>query len=337
MVKINNKEFNIGEVYQDIYGTDIKPVRSCYDRYRTIMTADKSFNSGALERCSVCDIGSNFGYFLFKLAEKNFNSMLGVEINKNAYKIANEVNDKFNVSFINDGYEDLQDLNYDAFLCLSIFHHNMEAGFKFLNKISDYTQTIYIEQALHLEWAYFGKDMICDDRNPYHFWIDILNKVTGYKFNIRLIGVHRTHLNTIRPMYQLKRKISEEITINEKTYNIYDSWNVPYMNFGMPRVNEDIVCLPREKRYMYATCENKHYFLKQTKDNVFIMKKHEGFLLSEVLKWGMLPFYNRDKIRTQLKHSLHYRHLDATPWNFIIDEESNLYAIDYNDNQSFIS
>ena len=60
---INNKKFLIAEVYQNVYGTDIKSVRDCYERYRTILTADCSFNYDALENSTVCDIGCNLGYF----------------------------------------------------------------------------------------------------------------------------------------------------------------------------------------------------------------------------------------------------------------------------------
>jgi hypothetical protein len=345
-ILINNKQFPISEIYQNVYGSDIKPERDCWERMKTILTADRSFNDSALEHSTVCDVGSNLGYFLFKLAETSKERMIGIEIDKNAYNIACEINKyKNQISFINAQYQDADIGCYESFLCLSIFHHGMNQGLDFLNRISSHAKTIYVEQATHLEYAYFGKHLTCGSRNPFHYWLEKLDTATNDLFNIRLIGVHKTHLNTIRPMYQLKRKIAEKFVYygdgmtSDMEFNIYDKWNVPYIDFGSPRVNDWNlpVVLPRKKQYLFAEMGGQHYFIKILEDkNKLVTLKHEGFLLSDILKFGMLPFYDRTKLKEQIADCINFNHADFVPWNIIVNENSKIFLIDGNDNPGFI-
>jgi hypothetical protein len=161
-----------------------------------------------------------------------------------------------------------------------------------------------------------------------------LGKLTQNKYNIRLIGMHRTHMNTIRPMYQLKKKIKEDLWIDGKKYEVYDRWNTPYegyLNFILSPGDIEKGCAQTSERtYMFATHNSKHWFIKKEGNEYKICPKIDGLLLSEIMKFGMINFYDRIKMRKQILGWIKDEkiHPDPHEWNIIVDGNSNMHLID---------
>ena len=77
---------------------------------------------------SILDIGSNAGYFLFKLAPKGPSKMVGIEIGQKFVQISNDLNAHHykvpNLEFIlGDFFTHSFDETFDFIICFSTFHY----------------------------------------------------------------------------------------------------------------------------------------------------------------------------------------------------------------------
>jgi len=134
--------FNKTELYQPTYqkrsfflvrkGT---VQRSCEDRFDAI-SKRVSASSG-----SYLDIGSQFGYFVFKMAELGFVST-GMEADLPAYNYASnlaKINEATNVRFIHEHLDEDRAKSlphYDIISILNVFHHIVHfSGFEKADKI----------------------------------------------------------------------------------------------------------------------------------------------------------------------------------------------------------
>ena len=102
-ISIGNKKFNVPEVYQPVFKTDILSKRSCEDRLRTILQVEEGYTHNSLFKDSFIDWGCNFGFFCFELSNKTDNIIYGIDYDKTNIYICNEVkkiNKIKNINFI---------------------------------------------------------------------------------------------------------------------------------------------------------------------------------------------------------------------------------------------
>jgi hypothetical protein len=334
--KIYGKEFNLPEIYQPIFGQEgsTPTARDSKSRVDSILLADRIYNDSLIMNGSICDFGSNLGHFCFSMEKKGIlGPVTGVESGEGwlsaARHIANSINSK--CSFVNHLVQ------ADTFLFLSVTHHlmkdstyeNMQGIFD--NIVSAGTKTIYVEQATHLEFPDWAKKL-WSPGNIYLHFMRKLDSVTHGNYNIRLVAMDRNErLNTVRPIYQLKRKITEEIEVNGKVYTAYDKWSFPFIGVDATE--------PSRIYYYAKDAGGDDFFIKKETGNYITgrsfppVKKIEGLLFSDILRLGILGFYNSGKIKEQLKELKREANIldDLRPWNIIIDEASNLHVIDIGD------
>jgi SAM-dependent methyltransferase len=339
-VKVYGKSFKVNEVYQPVYGQAGTGKRGCDDRLRTLYMSDAMFNNNRLLGGTVADIGCNLGYFLFKLSERNEYKLTGIDKNAQVVAIADHIKRHKSINNVTfqtatasgDGFPVA-----DTYLVFSVLHHVMKgpkfADDVFLVQAAKHASTIYVELATHLEWPGWAKKLVVPG-NPYAHWERELSRITGNNFNVRLIGMHPTHINTVRPMYQLKRKLAESLSVDGKTYTVYDRWTTAYRGYKACELSAQEIGAGKAPRssseYMFATCDNEHWFIKRRRGKYAIKRKVRGMLLSDILKYALLNFYDVVKLEHQL---LDYAsgarvHPDLNPWNFIVTESSDLVPID---------
>ena len=339
-VDIYGKTFSVNEVYQPVYGQAGTGKRGCDDRLRTLYMADALFNNSTLLQGTVADIGCNLGYFLFKLSEKNSNKLVGVDKDGQVIAIANHINKHKkieNVAFKAAAGSAKGFPAADTYLIFSVLHHVMKgptfADDIFLKQAAKHATTMYVELATHLEHPKWAKKLVISG-NPYTYWAGELERITDGRFNVRLVGMHPTHINTVRPMYQLKKKIAEPLVIDGKKYVVYDKWTTSYRGYRACRLTPDDLqtgkVIKSGSTYMFAESEGAHWFIKTAGAGHAVRPKIAGMLLSDVLKYSLLNFYDVVKIEQQLTEwaSGDRAHPDAHPWNFMVTEQSELFAID---------
>lgn len=326
---IYGKEFDLPEIYQPVFGKEslYPTARPSQPRIQTILNADKVFNRSKILTSSILDYGSNLGHFCMSLEKAGCSGFIfGVERDRRWLDAARHIAFSVNSRCCFDTYWP----ESDVVLLLSVTHHNMldctYSGMKELFEfiVKSKTHTIYIEQATHLEWLPWAAKLVVPG-NPFIHFMQELDSITEGKFNIRLIGMDRNErLNTVRPIYQLKRKINEVLNVNGEEFVAYDSWTLPFLG---------VEPLPFEPVYRYATnSDGRHYFLKWI-NNVWTkpVPKIEGFLLSDIFRFGITQFYDLKKIKEQMwnKYCGNADNMgDVRPWNMLVSENSNLYYID---------
>lgn len=338
-VTINSRIFNVAEIYQPLYGIDTNDIqRNCDDRLRTIIQAEEGLNDNKLINEGFADWGSSLGFFTMSLGKLSQEKIYGIDHDKQNIDVANALKDYNkieNISFITGKIpDDVPDTKNH--LILSVLHHDQKTPSipdKVLDKIKD-ANTIYFELAHYNEWPDWSKNLIPArsemHRCPYLLWLETLEKQLP-DFTIRLIGVHATHLGTLRPMFICKKKISEKLN----DLIIYDRFKLPYIDYGDNTIQENGE--RTEKRYKSDTTyayafdtKGINLFLK-FKDNELIetLPFIKGLLLSDIRKFGMLPWYDRESIKKQLVPYIEtLPHGDPHAWNFIVNEDSQITPID---------
>jgi len=343
----NNIPFEITELYQPIYNfNEVQEYkRNSNDRWKTILQAEEGYNNNKMFEGSICDWGCSLGYFSFKLAEKTKKIITAIDYDYNNILLCNEIrkfNQIKNVEFLTGIIPEAIPENYESHIILSTLHH-FQKNYKLPNEVYEKIKnstTIYLELAHCNESPSWANKLLPEDYeslSPIH---TLFNYITNQflTHTVRLIGVHKTHIGSLRPLFQLKKHISEKIETELFTGIIYDRFLLPYIDFG------DFSLTPqgklahgkREKQGIsYAFAKdvlNEKYFLKfinnvLTKKSKFI----NGFLLSDIIKFGLLPYYDRFKIKTQLTKYNSTNHTDPHTWNFFITEQSEVIPIDFNE------
>jgi SAM-dependent methyltransferase len=339
-VEVYGKVFNVNEVYQPVYGKPGTGKRACDDRLRTLRMADALFDNNRLLSGSVADIGCNLGYFLFKLSEENKHKLVGIDKDGQVIAIANHIKKHKaikNVSFKTAAASGQGFPEASTYFVFSVLHHVMKgpvfADDIFLKQAAKHATTMYVELATHLEHPHWAKKLVIKG-NPYTYWARELARITDEKFNVRLVGMHSTHINTVRPMYQLKKKLKESLVIGGKEYTVYDRWTTAYRGYRACRLDaaglQSGQVHKSASKYMFATNGGEHWFVKQKDDKYTVRPKLNGLLLSDILKYSLLNFYDVLKIEKQLLKWARgdKTHPDAHPWNFMVTETSDLVAID---------
>jgi hypothetical protein len=192
--------------------------------------------------------------------------------------------------------------------------------------------TIYVEQATHLEWLPWAAKLRCSG-NVYLHFMKALDKITRGKFNIRLVGTERNDsLDTVRPIYQLKKKVSIPLVVDGKTFEAYDHWGFPFLG-----VKRDV---PSANYYYAKDDSGGDFFIKQGtwghRENKWFPPetKIDGILFIDILRFGMLPFYDLKKVSEQIYEIMESKHIildDCSLWNILVTEDSTVRLIDTND------
>ncbi len=326
---IYGKEFNLPEIYQPVFGQEfLHPrARQSLARLEIILNADKAFNQSKIFNSSIVDFGSNLGHFSMSLEQRGcVGKITGIEIQPEWRAAANHIAKAVSSKCVFE--KDL--VSAEVFMLLSVTHHLMsDSTYTGMNKIFEFidsckAHTIYVEQATHLEYPSWASRFTVST-NPYVYFLKELEKINNFSYSVRLIGVNRDErLNTIRPIYQLKRKISERVTIDDKEFTIYDKWEFPFL--GVSQLN----FIPN---YGFATdFDNKHYFIK-SKNGVWYKPelKIDGLLLSDIFRFGIIQFYDLKKIKYQITEFYgknNEKVTDIRPWNIVVSENSDVYFID---------
>lgn len=346
IIYINNKHYQVPELYQPVPGTE-NHKRDCIDRLNTILMADMGYNSGNLFKGSISDWGSSLGYFTMEFASRTDNNVYGIDFDSNNIALSNaikESRDIKNAEFIHGKVPDNVP-DSDSHIVLSVLHHQMKEPAipgPVINKFKS-GNTIYLELAHHNESPDWSENLVySEDITPILYWKRQLERDFGEEFNVRIIGVHPTHLGSLRSMYLVKRNINESIEINNETYIIYDRFKTGYNGFWD---HSDPGGNPSEKNigksdtdYAYAIKDDTRYFIKFVNNKAIRVEPYiDGLLLSDIIKFGILPYYNRSSIKRQLREIAdNLNHKDPHFWNFIIDSESIVHSIDSNDDVSMI-
>ena len=333
-VTINNKKFLVDEIYQPVFGhKDIPSKRSdSYRRLETIIEAERAFNQNKLleKEQNILDFGCNNGFFLFELSKlmKQESNLYGIDSKEEYLNIAKEVKSEFNLNNIffhqSDNLDFGKDIKIDTYILLSVLHHinpSVIIRDDIKNKLNE-ASTIYIEPAHHCEYPDWSRNLIPKnpEEHPYFFWKTNLESQFP-EFTVRLIDVNRTHLGSFRPMFLLKKKINKSFVYNETSYNIYDEFNAPFIWHP-----------DNTRKYYFAESNNQKYFIKiRNNGEVKIKPYTDSLLLMEIVRLGLLPWYNRKKIKTQLEKIKNLKHPDKELWNIFVDENSDLVLIDPDD------
>ena len=346
-INYNDKVFEIDELYQPIYNFNSPQIckRNSDDRLETILQAEEGYNNNKMFESNICDWGCSIGYFSFKLAEKLKKIITAIDCDHNNILLCNEIrrnNQIKNVEFLTGIIPNAVPENYESHIILSVIHHfqeNYKLPIDVYEKIKN-SDTIYIELAHCNESPSWSNKLLPENYESISSIHYLFNYLTNLFLNhtVRLIGVHKTHLGSLRPLFQLKKHIMEKIDNTLFTGTIYDKFKLPYIDFGDFSLTSQgtLVHGKREKHgisYAFARdILNEKYFLKfinnvLTKKSKFI----NGFLLSDIIKFGLLPYYDRFKIKTQLTKYNSTNHTDPHTWNFFITEQSEVIPIDFNE------
>lgn len=153
---------------------------------------------------SYLDIGSQLGYFVFKMAEKGFLSC-GVEMNPVSFTYATSLaalNDVKNVSFLNlvldtDTVASLPE--YDVISILSVYHHMVyflgkepaDQAIKIL--ISKCRKTFFFETGEYEEKGFYWTEGLSFMGDNSSISIKIFLEEFGFS-SVKKIGEHSTHL-----------------------------------------------------------------------------------------------------------------------------------------------
>ena len=165
--------------------------------------ASLNFNSG-----SYLDIGSQLGYFVFKMAESGFFST-GIEASKYPHNYANSlkiVNDNDNVCFINMSI-DIQNVknlpSYDVISILNVFHHLIyfynfkDADIIMKELVSKTNKTLFFETGEFEEKGEYWSDCLSFMGEDSKKWVFNYLKSLGFS-SVSKIAEFPTHLNDHR-------------------------------------------------------------------------------------------------------------------------------------------
>jgi hypothetical protein len=151
---------------------------------------------------SYLDIGSQFGYFVFKLVEAKKLIACGMEMDKVLYAYSNAIvilNDLENVSFINckltpERAEKLP--KYDLISFLNVFHHivhfdGFDAADKIMRTLFDKCDYFVFETGQYDEKGYYWTEDLKFMGNDSNLWVKSYLTNLGYKIlHIENFGTH---------------------------------------------------------------------------------------------------------------------------------------------------
>jgi len=155
---------------------------------------------------SYLDIGSQLGYFVYKISESNSNIFAtGIEMNKISYTysvLIGILNNSSNTSFINSELtvDTVQNIPcFDLVSCLNVFHHIVHyKGFEEANKIMMYlykkTNKYFIFETgqFNEKGHYWTSDLGFMGDTPIKWIIEYLETI-GFN-DVKLISKFKTHL-----------------------------------------------------------------------------------------------------------------------------------------------
>lgn len=329
-VRYGARDWEVPEVYQPVYGVDMASSRGCADRACTIIAAEYGYNGGRAFGGLVTDWGTNMGYIACALGACGGN-VIGLDTDARYVALANAIaEDMGNVSF---AMGDIQRGDHESatHVCLSVLHHvsptyEIPAHILAMFKRGD---TVYLELAHANESAHWAPKLTVPDksRHIYAFLHDYLRDAFGPDWTVRLIGVHGTHVGGERPMYQCKRNVSVPLKVGKRTGRIVDTWTLPFMGWEGP----DGAHGHDGTTYSRAVMDDGSVqHVKIVGERVTLTPWIDGYLLSDLLRFGMLARYDRARIREQLREYADggAKHSDPHPWNYIVSADSTLHAID---------
>jgi len=154
---------------------------------------------------SYLDIGSQLGYFVFKMAEVGFVST-GIECSKYPHKYASSlkvINENNNVSFINmciDSKNIINIPNFDVISMLNVFHHlvyflGFDAADIIMKQLASKTNSkLFFETGEYEEKGEYWSDSLSFMKSDSKSWI--YNYLCSLGFStVSIIGEFPTHLN----------------------------------------------------------------------------------------------------------------------------------------------
>ena len=200
--------FKLTEFYQPTYNPcNIYFVRgTSYERLTDDRIDVIKSNIDLSEISSYLDVGSQLGYFVYKISEANSTIFAtGIEMNKVSYMysiLIGMLNNSINTSFINTELTSDNVHNipcYDVISCLNVFHHIVHfRGFEEADKIMKglYKKTnkcLIFETGQNNEKGhYWTNDLGFMEDTPIKWIIDYLKKLGFY--DVKLISKFKTHL-----------------------------------------------------------------------------------------------------------------------------------------------
>ena len=200
--------FKLTEFYQPTYNpSNIYFVRgTSYERLTDDRIDVIKSNIDLSEISSYLDVGSQLGYFVYKINEANSSVFAtGIEMNKVSYMysvLIGMLNNSKNTSFINSELtaDNVHNIPcYDVISCLNVFHHIVHLrGFEEADKIMKglYKKTnkcLIFETGQNNEKGHFWtNDLGFMEDTPIKWIIDYLKKLGFYE--VKLISKFKTHL-----------------------------------------------------------------------------------------------------------------------------------------------
>ena len=200
--------FKLTEFYQPTYNPkNIYYVRgSSYERLSNERIAVIKANIDFNEVSTFLDIGSQLGYFVYKINETNSSIFAsGIEMNRISYMysvLIGILNNSINTSFLNSELtaDTVQNIPcYDVVSCLNVFHHIVHfRGFDEANIIMKYlykkTNKYFIFETgqYNEKGHYWTNDLCFMEDTPIKWIIEYLKKLGFY--DVKLISKFKTHL-----------------------------------------------------------------------------------------------------------------------------------------------
>ena len=200
--------FKLTEFYQPTYNPkNLYYFRgSLYERLSNERIYVMKTNIDLSNVSTYLDIGSQLGYFVYKINEAN-NSIFatGIEMSNVSYMysiLIAMLNNSINTSFINTELtaNNVQNIPcYDLISCLNVFHHIVHfRGFEEADKIMNglYKKTkkylIFETGQYNEKGHYWTNDLSFMEDTPIKWIIDYLKKLGFY--DVKLISKFKTHL-----------------------------------------------------------------------------------------------------------------------------------------------
>ena len=200
--------FKLTEFYQPTYNpNNIYYVRGAsYARLANERIDVIKDNIDLNEISTYLDVGSQLGYFVYKINEANSSIFAtGIEMNKVSYMYSvfiGIINNSFNTSFINSELtaDNVHSIPcYDVISCLNVFHHivhfrGFEEADNIMNVLYKKTNTYFIfETGQYNEKGHYWTDGLSFMEDaPIKWIIDYMKKIGFY--DVKLFTKFKTHL-----------------------------------------------------------------------------------------------------------------------------------------------
>ena len=200
--------FKLTELYQPTYNPkNLYYYRGLlYERLSNERIDIMKANIDLSQVSTYLDIGSQLGYFIYKISETN-NSIFstGIEMNKVSYTyslLVGILNNSTNTSFLNTELtsDSVQNIHcYDVISCLNIFHHivhfkGFEEADNIMNVLYKKTNAYFIFETgqYNEKGHYWTDDLSFMKDTPIKWIIEYLKKIGFY--DVKLITKFKTHL-----------------------------------------------------------------------------------------------------------------------------------------------